>query len=98
MSILLSKGLIESRKNGRILIIRPSVQSTPLFCPHCEFPLKTLEDVMSSKNHGACYKCEMRWSGDKNWGFDWKPNKLSTEWEEYILERKLLARNLINLR
>lgn len=96
--VVISKGTVESRKNGRILIIRPETPTVPLFCGLCEFPIKTLDDVISCQNHQVCNKCEMRWSGQKEWKSGWKPDKNSQEWLEYIQERKLLSRNLISFR
>jgi hypothetical protein len=69
--------------NGKVLVIRPKDKEAvvPLFCPLCKFPLKTSEDVMSFRECGGCYPCDLRWIKPKR-------ETKGELWEEYLVERE----------
>lgn len=94
--------IFKELENGKILLIKPEGEDigTPLFCTVCEFPMKTLEDTFSHRKFSCCSKCSNRWSGNKEGDLlkGWIPNKESQEWKEYIQERILLGKSLINLK
>ena len=88
--------------DGKILLITPEgdTNTTPLFCRVCELPMKTLEDSISFRQQTCCSKCGNRWSSRKegNLKDGWSPDKQSEEWLEYIQERIMLGKSLINLK
>lgn len=100
MAFSISNG-IKSLEDGKILVIEPygAEPSSPLFCPICAFPMKTIEDSISYRSFKCCNKCEMRWSTSNKGSLKegWKPDQTSQEWCEYIEERKLLNKILINI-
>ncbi len=90
-------------ENGKILLITPEGDedsNTPLFCRVCEFPMKTFDDTFSFRKDKCCSKCSNRWGSQKQGKLieGWTPDKDSLEWKEYISERILLGKHLINLK
>lgn len=71
-------------------MVETSTNSTPLFCPLCEFGMTSWEDEFSWGSWGCCRACEVRWSGSKEWyAKTWtKPEETSSEWQEYLQERQ----------
>lgn len=73
---------------------------TPLFCPICEFPMKTKEDGISYRKLGCCEKCDNIWTNRP--GIDWEkniwPDKSSKDWQDYYNERVILSRPIINIK
>lgn len=92
---------IKTILNGRAVVIRPpEFTPTPLFCPLCDFPMKTIEDGIAHKQSGACSPCVDKWAFRKE--FDLKkglfPDKASDEWREYIVYRKQISRTSLKFR
>jgi hypothetical protein len=88
--------------NEKVVVISSSsgLKNVPLFCPICEFPMKTRDDGLSFRKVGCCLKCDNRWTSTP--GVDWKsqktPNKNSVEWKDYIEERLKCDKTIINLK
>lgn len=92
--------MLDGIKNGKVLVLDTLEKSvTPLFCPICQFPMKSpLDDAISFSEHGCCSKCDQRWTNFP--GMDWKsgshPSEINREfWDEYLEERRLLSKPLI---
>lgn len=66
----------------------------PLFCPLCEFPLKTSDDSIAYDHCGVCVKCQNRWENTKEVDLNQKkyPDKSSELWKEYIEVRAFQAK------
>lgn len=92
---------IREMRQGKIVVIEPENEETvPLFCPLCEFPMKSIEDYISYGTSKTCSRCEMRWSSCKfgKWEDGWRPDSKTEGWEDYIKERIIYAKSIINLR
>jgi len=96
---------IESFQDGRIIVITQNSCNipTPLFCPCCKFPMKNLvEDPQAFKNHGVCSHCDGRFTNYP--GVSWKDKSMYPEivasafWNEYLEERRILSRSIINFK
>ncbi len=102
---MLNQNSIESFQDGRIVVIRQNTCSvpTPLFCSSCKFPMKNLvEDPEAFKKHGVCSCCDGRFTNYP--GVSWSdqskhPSIVATEfWNEYLEERRILSRSIINFK
>jgi hypothetical protein len=85
-------------RNGKVAVIAPkdlSKSVVPLFCPLCEFPMKTIEDSNSYKKMNCCEQCEIHWTSYKD---DFHLLKNSKEWKEYISNRVNKPKTLIKLK
>jgi hypothetical protein len=89
---------IQSFMNDKIVVITTKdYQKTtvPLFCPICDFPMKTSDDSVSYRKNLCCFKCENRWLNNLTKKLQ-NPDKESEIWKEYIEERALLSRTIFN--
>jgi hypothetical protein len=80
-------------ENKKILVIRPSDQTTvvPLFCSVCKFPMQNSFDSLAFRKKGCCGKCLEFCQGDRT--------LISPEiWEEYLHDRHLFAKPLLNFK
>lgn len=89
--------------NGKVIVIVSKdfeKTTVPLFCPVCEFPMKTKEDGLSYRKHGCCEKCDNRWTDTKgvNWSEGKYPDKTSEEWLEYYNYRLIMSRPIIRIK
>lgn len=78
---------------GKILVVRPSDASTtvPLFCPLCQFPLKTSSDSIAYRKALCCDKCILFCRGN--------PKVVpEEEWLAYLEERQNSPKPLFILR
>lgn len=96
---------VESYNNGKVIVLIETEpkQTTPLFCPVCEFPMKApLDDAISFQKYGCCSKCDQRWTnfpGLEKWLSSKHPSEISKEfWDEYIEERRLFSRPLLTFK
>lgn len=97
---------IKSFRDGKVVVIHShenANKTTPLFCSCCNFPMKSpLDDAISFQKYGVCSKCDNRWTNFPK--IDWEkedfhPKVISPEfWEEYIAERQLLSKPIINFK
>lgn len=80
--------------NNKLISIRPFDKQTtvPLFCPLCEFPMKTIEDSVSYREYMLCNKCEQHWKNIPKEQIDPK------RWQEYLEERELTSRPIFNFK
>lgn len=86
--------------NGAIVVIAPFKMNTvPLFCSLCRFPMHTRDDGISYRQYGCCHHCDNHWRNypdvDLNKKSSW-PDKSSDEWKEYIEHRRLLSTPILN--
>ena len=90
---------------GKIILVKPKDKSVivPLFCPLCEFPMRTSEDSMTFRDSGVCHHCDLKWIRP----FDlkhWTPQSrhlseyMPVQWEKYIEQRKLLSKPTMSFR
>ena len=85
---------IQSLMNDKIVVITTKdyeKTTVPLFCPVCEFPMKTSDDSVSYRKTFCCFKCENRWFNNLTKQLK-VADKDSEQWKEYIEERALLSR------
>ena len=75
-----------------VLVIRPNDKDNiiPLFCPICDFPMKSSDDFISFKETSCCYKCKIYLVAPhvEEWKTGWRPEKDSEELKNYIELRK----------
>ena len=88
---------------GKIIVIVSKdfeKNTIPLFCPICNFPMRTKEDGLAFRKVGCCEKCDNRWSSSKgiNWEEGKLPDKTSEEWIEYYNYRLIQTKPIINLK
>lgn len=80
---------------GDVILVAPKSQReyiVPLFCPLCEFPMKTREDAEAFLDCRTCDPCKKEWK-------EIEPIDFSSEnWVKYRERRKLLAKTIINIR
>jgi len=82
--------------NKTLFVIAPKdfkKKLVPLFCPLCDFPMISKEDVSSYKKHNLCEKCSYKWEY-KNI----KKIKGSEEFYEYLEVMKILKRTKLNFK
>lgn len=93
---------IELKNNGKVVVVFDEftkAQQVPLFCPVCDFAMKTIDDSISFRDKGCCSKCDVYWSFKI--GIDLRkpddhPNKLfPEEWNEYIKDREINSRPIL---
>ena len=94
---------VVSVAGGAILLIRPKDHSSsivPLFCPCCDFPMKTLEDSLSHRKHGVCAHCDNWWTNNRmvSWADGIMPDKTTDFWQEFIETRALYAKPILKLK
>lgn len=96
---------ITSFRDGRIVVITQDScgEPTPLFCPSCKFPMKNLiEDPSVFRKHKVCSECDGRFTNYP--GVSWQdeskhPKVIALEfWNEYLEERRILSRSIINFK
>ena len=90
------KQVIKHLSNERIMVIAPKDFKElviPLYCPLCEFPMKTKEDGLAYRKVELCEKCDYRWTGKVE-----SLDKESQEWIDYLQERVLLSKPIINIK
>jgi hypothetical protein len=71
---------------NKVLIVKPSNKEiTPLFCPICNFAMKTSDDFLSFKDYQCCDKCKFYFVAPnlEKWNSGWRPKKKSTQLKEY---------------
>lgn len=85
---------------GKIAVVAPKDMNNivPLFCPCCDFPMKTSDDSVSYRKVGVCNKCDGRWTNKPNVEWPDGPNKSSKEWTQYINDRTIFERTVINFK
>ncbi len=85
---------------GKIIVVKPIQHKiiVPLFCPNCEFPMKTADDSSAYRIHTCCSLCSLRFAAanEEKWQKGWRPSK--EEMKEYIEDRKRLSQPLFNLK
>lgn len=90
---------IESLNDGKVIVVSSMDPKSivPIFCSCCTFPMKSAEDSVSYRKHKVCSKCDGRWTNhpDVDWENGIGPDKTSELWEEFIIERAILARPII---
>ena len=80
--------------NDNVVLVAPKGQRkyiVPLFCPLCEFPMKTREDSEAFLKNKTCAPCLQKWPNNHVIDFN------SEEWKEYSIKRELMAKPIINL-
>jgi len=96
---------IKSFQDGRVIVIvdESSNKPTPIFCDVCKFPMKNLsEDSQSFQKHGVCSRCDGRFTNYP--GIDWNTesaipmNVAKDMWDDYMKERLLLSKPIINFK
>ena len=82
--------------NGKVISISPIDREliVPLFCPLCEFPMKTSDDSIAYTQCKTCDRCKNKWENVKNVDLLEKkyPDKTSELWKEYLEVRAFQAR------
>lgn len=73
----------DSLENDPFYVFKPkNYEAIPIFCPVCEFTMRSFEDVLSFKDSKCCFECET---------FFVKSNiqidKSSQKYSEYIAKR-----------
>jgi hypothetical protein len=94
---------IERLLDGRVVVICSTnieAQRVPLFCPCCQYPLRTMEDCVSYRKTNTCYHCDNRWANVKgnNLKNGQYPDKASSDWIEYLSFREIVGRNIFTLK
>jgi hypothetical protein len=78
------------RDDKSVTIIAPKEyeKPVPLFCPVCEFCIKTPEDIVHYKKYFCCTLCAFKWAtiNSENWLAGWRPT--NEEILEEIEKRK----------
>jgi hypothetical protein len=76
--------------NGKILIVKPANKDliVPLFCPICNFPMRTLQDSIAFRDVETCHMCDLKWQRPykEQWMNGWRPYEHAL-WNDYIKER-----------
>lgn len=93
------KTITNSDNGDTIFIIAPKNFNkihVPLFCPLCEFPMKTKEDIIEYNREKLCEKCSYKWSDKKDIIYK-KYFKDSDEWEKYLEYRENVSRIVLNI-
>lgn len=96
---------IKTIGDGKVLVVYSKNShklKVPLFCPLCDFPMKTQEDASSYKNKGCCDKCDVYWRSDKSFELGIKKFKelicTTDKWSEYYEHRNSLSKAIINIK
>jgi hypothetical protein len=76
--------------DGSIVVVAPKEfeEPIPLFCPICEFCIKTSEDIYNYKKYSCCTFCAFKWAevNLEKWKNGWRP--AANEVEKEIEIRK----------
>ena len=87
-------------EQGKVIVIKPTVHFTvvPLFCPVCQFPMKTSDDSSAYKTYECCDLCGLTFaSGNKEkWFAGWRPAE--DVLKPYKAEKELLKKPLLIIR
>lgn len=85
-------------ERGTVVCVKPAdYVPVPLFCLLCEYPIQTLEDVLSVKECESCESCKLRFGKKiKEGGIHSIPR--DTAWEEYLDLRQSRFRPTITLK
>jgi len=74
----------DSLINEEFYVFKPeNHEPIPIFCPVCDFTMRTFEDILSYKESKCCFECEMVFIKSSI-----KVDKKSDKYKEYILKRK----------
>src|SRR5574337_71953 len=81
--------------DGKILVIRPfEIEVTvPIFCPLCNFSLKTIADSISYRKNNTCDKCDLRWGKTAE-----EVDITTQEFADYLKDREILHNPILILR
>lgn len=98
----MSDEVIDKLSDGRVVAIYSKnidTQRVPLFCPCCEYPMRTMDDCVAYRKLRTCYHCSSRWSNTKGVVLleGVFPDKSTEEWQEYLSFRQIVARNIFTL-
>ncbi len=78
------------RDDKTVIIIAPKEfeEPIPLFCPVCEFCIKSPEDILYYKKFCCCTLCAFKWAeiNSEKWLSGWRPSQ--EEIKEEIEKRK----------
>lgn len=91
--------IIEQFNDGKIVVIKPKNHKLiPLFCPLCNFPLKTIDDILSYRQYDSCDLCSLNFAitNLKNWQNGWRPSK--EELVDYLDNKEKVSRPIFILR
>ena len=77
-------------KNGHHVIV-PAIDykpSVPLFCPICDFPMRTADDREAFADLGCCEECLFRWAQARReeWKAGWRPP--ADDFALYLVDRE----------
>jgi len=74
--------------NPDIKIIDETNEKQRFFCDICEFPLVTMMDLNSNREHECCHECYLTFveARREEWKEGWRPEESAVE--EYIYLRK----------
>jgi hypothetical protein len=91
---------IKSMLNDKLILVAPADTSNvvPLFCPCCEFPMRSSEDGVSFRKQGVCSHCDNRWTNKPGVSWPAGPDKSSEDWETYIKYRNTLSKPVITFK
>lgn len=76
---------------GKVVVSEPVDNDkvvVPLFCPLCDYPMKTATDAKCFKEHKMCELCVLYWNTGKPG--ETNPDKTSERWQMYM-ERRHMA-------
>jgi hypothetical protein len=78
------------QERGGIVVIVPTLDYsvTPLFCPICDFPMRTSDDMDCFEKAKCCESCYLRWVEAQPvvWASGWRPT--DDELKTYIDMRR----------
>lgn len=84
--------VVKPLHGGKVVVTLPENNDkvvVPLFCPMCQYPMKTSGDARSFKEHELCEMCVLFW-GTGVLASGTGPDKESERWKAYM-ERRHLA-------
>jgi len=85
---------MKKMNEGNVILVAPKEQRdfvVPLFCPLCLLPMKTQQDSEAYLADKTCHACHKTWANIEP--IDFKSN----EWKEYMEQRELLAKTILNI-
>lgn len=58
------------------IIVKPNDDLCPFFCPVCQFPITSMEDVFSYNENQCCNDCSTYWVylDKEKWKNGWRPS------------------------
>lgn len=73
--------------------------SVPLFCPVCDFVMRTREDRMAFESKGCCERCALRFADPRldEWAGGWRPSQESIEEEKLRRRSTPMSTDLTSL-